>query len=71
MRPPRNVSLALVFGLGIWETLLILVLLVLLFGARRIPGIARALGSGIRNFKGELKDGGSEQDPEDGDGRSR
>ncbi|MDT8340723.1 MAG: twin-arginine translocase TatA/TatE family subunit [Longimicrobiales bacterium] len=53
------------FGLGIGEILLILGLLVLVFGARRIPRIARGLGEGIRNFKGEIKapdDDGEERD---------
>ncbi len=45
------------FGLGIGELILIVGLLVLIFGAKRIPLIARGLGKGIRNFKGELKDG--------------
>jgi sec-independent protein translocase protein TatA len=40
---------------GISETLLILAVVVLFFGARRLPQIARGLGHGIRNFKGELK----------------
>jgi sec-independent protein translocase protein TatA len=44
------------FGLGIGEILIILVLVVLLFGARRIPEIARGLGQGIREFKREVKD---------------
>jgi sec-independent protein translocase protein TatA len=44
-----------VFGLGITELLLILGLIVLVFGARKIPLIARGLGEGIRNFKGEMK----------------
>ena len=43
------------FGLGVTELLLIFGLLVLVFGARKIPLIARGLGQGIRNFKGELK----------------
>ncbi|RMH14533.1 MAG: twin-arginine translocase TatA/TatE family subunit [Gemmatimonadetes bacterium] len=51
------------FGLGAGELILILLLLVFFFGASRIPQIARGLGAGIRNFKGELKQGasGSEQ----------
>ena len=43
------------FGLGITELLLILGLIILVFGARKIPLIARGLGEGIRNFKGEMK----------------
>jgi sec-independent protein translocase protein TatA len=37
------------------ELLLILGFLILVFGAKKIPLIARGLGQGIRNFKGELK----------------
>lgn len=43
------------FGLGITELILIIGLIVLVFGARKIPLIARGLGEGIRNFKGEMK----------------
>lgn len=42
------------FGLGIGEIALVVLLLLLLFGARRIPLIARGLGRGIRNFKDEV-----------------
>jgi sec-independent protein translocase protein TatA len=57
------------FGLGVTELLLILALLVLIFGARKIPLIARGLGAGIRNFKGELQ--APEDEREDGDDASR
>ncbi|GMV06211.1 MAG: hypothetical protein AMXMBFR53_24870 [Gemmatimonadota bacterium] len=47
-------SLALVtFGFG--EMLLLFGVVILLFGAKKLPGLARGLGEGIRNFKGELK----------------
>ena len=45
------------FGLGVGEILLVLALLVLLFGAKRIPQIARGLGEGIRNFRTSVRDG--------------
>lgn len=51
-------SISLSLGLvtfGIWEALLVFGILVLLFGAKKLPGLARGLGSGIRNFKGELQ----------------
>ncbi len=52
------------FGLGIGEILLIVAVVVVIFGAKRIPLIARGLGSGIRNFKGSLKaPEGGEEDP--------
>ena len=40
---------------GIWEALLVFGVLVLLFGAKKLPLLARGLGHGIRNFKGELQ----------------
>ena len=45
------------FGLGVGEIILVLALLVLLFGAKRIPQIARGLGEGIRNFRTSVRDG--------------
>ena len=44
------------FGLGIWEIGLIILVLLLFFGAKRIPQIGKGLGEGIRNFKGSIKD---------------
>jgi|TARA_B110000263_G_scaffold207791_1_gene189251 sec-independent protein translocase protein TatA len=46
---------------GFWEILLVLGIVMVLFGAKKLPLLARGLGAGIRNFKGELSD------PEDGD----
>ena len=45
------------FGnLGMWEMLIILFIVLLLFGARRLPEIGGSLGKGIREFKGSLKE---------------
>ncbi len=40
--------------LGPMELVIILLIVVLLFGARRIPEIAKGLGKGIREFKGAI-----------------
>ncbi len=40
---------------------LILLIVVILFGGTRLPGLARGLGAGIRNFKDGLKGGDSEK----------
>ena len=47
------------FGLGIWEILILAGVLVLLFGSKGAPAMARRLGNGVR----ELKDAVSEMDP--------
>lgn len=38
-------------SIGIWEILLILLIVLMLFGANSIPGIARSLGRGVRQMK--------------------
>jgi sec-independent protein translocase protein TatA len=45
-----NVMLAM-FGLGGWEVILIFAVVLLLFGAKKMPELARGLGMGIKEFK--------------------
>ncbi len=49
-------------GVGMPELLVILLILILVFGGSRIPGIARALGKSVKEFKNGQKDGESEKD---------
>ena len=42
--------------IGIGEILVILVLFVLLFGAKRLPDLAKSLGKAFRTFRKEVKD---------------
>jgi len=44
------------FGLGVPELLVILAIIVVIFGASRLPQLGRGLGEGIRNFKKGIKD---------------
>ena len=43
------------FGLGVPELIVILVIVVLIFGTSRIPELGRGLGEGIRNFRKSVK----------------
>lgn len=47
------------FGLGIWEIVILVGILALLFGAKGVPQMARRLGTGVR----EVKDAVAEVDP--------
>ncbi len=44
------------FGLGHWELLIILVLVMIIFGAGKLPQIGAGLGQSIRNFKKGVAD---------------
>ncbi len=46
------------FGrLGLPELIIILVIIIVLFGASRLPEIGRGIGRGIKNFKDATKEG--------------
>jgi len=51
-----NVELAFLGGLGGWEILLILLVLLIFFGAKKIPELAKGLGKGIKEFKNATKE---------------
>ena len=48
------------FGLGAQELLVILVIVLVLFGANRLPQLARSLGSSMKEFKNGIDDGKGE-----------
>jgi sec-independent protein translocase protein TatA len=49
-------SIFAILGLGSQEMILIFLALLLLFGAKKIPELARGLGKGIKEFKDATKD---------------
>jgi TatA/E family protein of Tat protein translocase len=53
------------FGLGWGELLIILFIVLVLFGARKLPGLANSLGASVGEFKKGLR-GGQPQDDNDG-----
>jgi sec-independent protein translocase protein TatA len=44
-------------NLGVPELIIILAIVILIFGANRLPEIGRGIGRGIRNFKDATKEG--------------
>ena len=50
------------FGLGTTELLIILVLVMIVFGAGKLPQVGSALGKGLRNFKKGVNDADAEEE---------
>ncbi|WP_121020631.1 twin-arginine translocase TatA/TatE family subunit [Helicobacter vulpis] len=50
---------------SVWHWLIVLFVIVLLFGAKKIPELAKGLGSGIKNFKKAIKEDEEESKPQD------
>ena len=56
----------LLFGnIGFWEILIIVLIVLLLFGAKRIPELMRSMGKGVKSFKDGIngKDEGNPDNP--------
>lgn len=47
-------------GLGAPELIIILIIFVLLFGAKKLPDLGSSIGKGIKNFKKGVDEGGQE-----------
>ncbi|OGX18479.1 MAG: preprotein translocase subunit TatA [Omnitrophica WOR_2 bacterium RBG_13_44_8b] len=53
-----------IFGIGMQELLIILFICLLVFGARKLPEIGRALGRTLKEFKKSMKEIGAEGEDE-------
>ena len=53
------------FGLGVQELVIIFVIIMVLFGARKLPEMGRGLGRGIREFKRATENASADDDAED------
>jgi sec-independent protein translocase protein TatA len=51
-------------GLGLPEVLIILVIVLVVFGPKRLPDLGRSLGSGMREFKDSITGGSKDDDDE-------
>ena len=47
-------------GISIWQLLIVLVIVLLLFGTKKLRNMGGDLGAAIRNFRGAVKEGGDE-----------
>jgi len=54
-------------GISIWQLLIILVIVLLLFGAKRLRNVGGDLGAAIKGFKSAVKDGGQGKETDGGD----
>ncbi|MCW5519942.1 twin-arginine translocase TatA/TatE family subunit [Aureitalea sp. L0-47] len=54
-------ALLLPLAIGPWQIVLIVVIVLLLFGGRKIPELMRGLGSGIKEFKEASKEDNSDK----------
>ena len=57
-------------GISIWQLLIILVIVILLFGTKRLKGLGTDVGGAIKGFRGALKDGENDGTPEQDKGET-
>ena len=58
-------------SIGPTELIIVLVIVLLIFGPKRLPGLGRQLGSGMREFKDSISGKGGREDDDDDDDADR
>ncbi len=51
-------------GIGIWQLLIVLLIVVLLFGTKKLRNIGGDLGGALKSFRGAMKEGQAAKDKE-------
>jgi sec-independent protein translocase protein TatA len=54
-----------IIGLGMQELLIILAIIIVIFGARKLPELGKGLGEGLKNFRKGIRDANSQADTDD------
>jgi sec-independent protein translocase protein TatA len=62
------VSFAVFQSIGPTELIIVLAIVLIIFGPKRLPGLGRQLGAGMREFKDSITNRDSRRDDEDDDG---
>jgi sec-independent protein translocase protein TatA len=57
--------------IGMPELLIILAIVIIIFGANKLPQLGRGIGSAIKNFKDEMNTGKDDKDDDDKDQKNR
>jgi sec-independent protein translocase protein TatA len=55
------------FGLGMGEAIILLVIVVLLFGGKKLPELGSSMGKALTNFKKGMKESNQEENKNDTD----
>jgi sec-independent protein translocase protein TatA len=58
----NTVSLAVFQSIGPTELIIVLVIVLVIFGPKRLPGLGRSLGSGMKEFRDSVTGKGSDRD---------
>ena len=54
-------------GISIWQLLIILAIVIMLFGTKRLRTLGSDLGSAVKGFRNSMQDEGDKKDEENGD----
>ena len=54
-------------GISIWQLLIVLVIVLLLFGTKKLRNLGTDLGGAVKGFRSSMKDGGASESTEEGE----